>query len=1146
MGIPGLLTLLDENPALRTIQSRLTNANIFQDQAQRLFCLEEARPYLMASMAIRLGRVFVLTSRDEDAERLAEDIGNFFPDSKNNGEPSAPKVVVFPARNTAEVISIPTETSHKRLEVLASLARNNDGLIVISSIKALLQPTISFYQFTNGTHTLKTGDKISINRLLSLWNTLGYEMETMVNVPGTASRRGGVLDIYPPNNISPIRLELFGEVIESIRSFDQDTQLSIEELESVEIIPATESLPRTFISPDKRLADLLTTPESIEADPPRISITGMSSNVNDTVLSFFSQESTMLLDEPYRIHQTAQSLDQPDNPVITESQNGEPPFYMWSTIKEKINAFPRRVVIESLGGNRPELEIASSPAPEFFRGIEGLVSQIGLSIKNGDRVVIFSRYSEQISKELAQYDIGTRLTEGETDPPYPGAVTIIPRWISRGFVLQLDTNKLVVISDTEIFGKSKRRRRGNQKSKRSRPFVSDITPGTYVVHVDHGIGLFTGIRTISTEFGTKEYLTIEYAAGDKLSVPTEFLDRITSYFSPGEEPPSLTRLGTQEWTRLRGRAEKAALDMAKDLLDLYAAREIFPGFAFSPDGIWQQELEASFPYDETPDQLKAIEEIKADMEEPRPLDRLICGDVGFGKTEVALRAAFKAVQDGKQVAVLCPTTILAEQHNTTFQERLAAFPVKLEVITRFDSGKDLEGKLLGISNGSVDIVIGTHRLLQKDVNFNDLGLVIIDDEQRFGVAHKEQFKKFRQGLDVLSMTATPIPRTLYMALARIRDMSVIETPPTNRKATETYVTEYTDDLIRDSINRELNRGGQIFFVHNRIRDIEEWAYRIQELVPEAIVSIGHGKMDKKGLEQVMKKFTQGTIDILLCTTIIESGLDIPNANTIIINRPELMGLSQLYQLRGRVGRGERKGFAYFLQPSEKNLSEAAEKRLRAILSHQEVGAGFRVAMRDLEIRGTGNILGAQQSGHVNAVGFELYCQMLAEAVSNLEENPNSLAILPQQSILVELPIPAFLPEEFISHLPQRLGIYHRLASIFTLEDCSSIEQELIDRFGPLPEEVRNLIFVVKVKVQARTAHIESITSDSKTIILRMMQPVGGARIALQNSMGPQVRVGESSIRIPQSVGWKEMLEKSLSIFTKFRDQLLSIANESKP
>lgn len=1118
MGIAGLLTLLNEIPALRTVESRLTKANPSQNQPPRLFCLEEARPILMASLAIKFGKVFVLTARDEDAERLAEDIETFLPALEDsNGHMSYPKVLVFPTRNLTEMVNHPGDASHKRLEVLANLARNDDGLIVISSVSALLQPTISFSQFTNGTHVLKTGDKISVNHLLRLWNDLGYEMETMVNVPGTVSRRGGVLDIYPPNNDFPIRLELFGEIIESIRSFDQDTQLSIQQLETVQIIPATESLPKTSI------------PE-------------IKNNFHDTILSFFSQESTVLIEEPYRIHQTAQSLEQPDNALNNQSKSDGSPFNLWPTTEEKINTFPRKVFIESLGGNRPELEIRSSPAPEFFGGIEGLASHLGLSIKNGDRVVIFSSHSEQISKELAQYDIGTRLSERENDPPDPGTVTVIPRWISKGFVLQLDTNKLVVISDTEIFGKSKRRRMRNQKSKRSRPFVSDITPGTYVVHVDHGIGLFTGIRKISTEFGTKEYLTIEYAEGDKLSVPTEFLDRITSYFSPGEELPSLTRLGTQEWTRLRGRAEKAALEMAKDLLDLYAARQILPGFAYSPDGVWQQELEASFPYDETPDQLKAIEEIKADMEEPRPLDRLICGDVGFGKTEVALRAAFKAIQDGKQVAILCPTTILAEQHNTTFQERLSAFPVNLEVITRFDSGKDLERKLLKVTDGSVDIVIGTHRLLQKDVNFNDLGLVIIDDEQRFGVAHKEQFKKFRQGLDVLSMTATPIPRTLYMALAHIRDMSVIETPPTNRKATETYVTEYTDELIRDSINRELSRGGQIFFVHNRIRDIEEWAYRIQELVPEAIVSIGHGKMDKKGLEKVMKQFIQGTIDILLCTTIIESGLDIPNANTIIINRPELMGLSQLYQLRGRVGRGERKGFAYFLQPSNRTLSEAAEKRLRAILSHQEVGSGFRVAMRDLEIRGTGNILGAQQSGHVHAVGFELYCQMLAEAVANLEENPQSLTTLPQQSILVELPIPAFLPEEFIPHLPQRLGIYHRLASIFTLEDCLSIEQELADRFGPLPEEVRNLIFVVKIKVQARTAHIESITADSKFIILRMVQPVGGARFALQNSLEPHVRVGESSIRIPKSAGWEEMLEKSLSTFIEFRDQLLSIAN----
>jgi transcription-repair coupling factor (superfamily II helicase) len=675
-------------------------------------------------------------------------------------------------------------------------------------------------------------------------------------------------------------------------------------------------------------------------------------------------------------------------------------------------------------------------------------------------------------------------------------------------------------------------------------FLSELTPGSYVVHVDHGVGRFVGTRQVEAEHGAKEFLTLEYAEGDRLYVPPEHLDRLSPYVAPGESPPSLTRLGTQEWSRAKDRARRSAQEMAQELLTLHAARQVLPGFAFSPDTPWQRELEEAFPYQETPDQQQALSEVKADMEEPHPLDRLVCGDVGYGKTEIALRAAFKAIQDGKQVALLCPTTILAQQHYATFTERLAPFPVRVEVLSRFRTDEEQRQVVEGLRSGAVDLVIGTHRLVQKDVAFKDLGLLVIDDEQRFGVAHKERFKQLRQEVDVLTMTATPIPRTLYMAMSGIRDISTIETPPETRQPVRTFVASYSDDLVREAVLRELDRGGQTFFLHNRVRDIAEWAARLQELAPQARVAIGHGQMDEAELAAVMADFGQGKIDVLVCTTIIEAGLDLPNANTLIVHRPELLGLAQMHQLRGRVGRGTQRAYAYLLTPRGRRITEAAEKRLQAMLAHQELGSGFRIAMKDLEIRGAGNLLGAEQSGHIHAIGFDLYVRLLEEAVDDLrQQTGDGPRPQPPPPVTVSLPLEAQIPEEYVSDLTQRLGVYQRLARTTALEEVEALVVELRDRFGPVPEPVVNLFYIVRVRLLAGAAGVESLAREGDHIALRLREPTGGARPALQAELGPVAQVGDRLIRLRMGADWLQELAGTLEGLGAFRQRLLALAGE---
>jgi len=741
---------------------------------------------------------------------------------------------------------------------------------------------------------------------------------------------------------------------------------------------------------------------------------------------------------------------------------------------------------EELGARRLPL----SATPSFAGKLKPLALQAASWAKQGLAVVIATQQALRVAELMAEDGVDARLTRRLGDRPSAGEIVVMPLAVGGGFTLE---GQFALVTDTEIFGFRKRRRPTRTRPGIRSDLVSTLEVGDYLVHADHGIARYGGLARRSIDGIEREYVELQYAQGDRLYAPVDQLESVSRYVGPTDHPPSLTRLGSQEWVRARQRVQQAVAKMARELLELYAKRELAIGFGFPPDNAWQMEMEAAFPFVETPDQVQAIVEVKRDMERTRPMDRLICGDVGYGKTEVAIRAAFKAVMAGKQVSVLVPTTVLAEQHGHTFRERTAGFPVRVEVLSRFRSEQDQREIVAAVARGEVDIVIGTHRLLQKDVQFKDLGLVVIDEEQRFGVGHKERLKQMRAEVDFLTLSATPIPRTLQMSLAGIRDMSTVMTPPEERLPIRTYVMEWDDEIIREAIDRETQRGGQVYFVHNRVHDIERVVVRLRNIVPEAGIIVGHGQMPEEQLERVMMEFGSGDHDVLVCTTIIESGLDIPNVNTIVIDQANQLGLAQLYQLRGRVGRGANRAFAYLLYNRDRAISETAQRRLEAIFEATELGAGFQIALRDLEIRGAGNVLGTEQSGHIAAVGFEMYSRLVGEAVSAMKtairpgDQPSPAPPRPAPS--VDLPLSAHIPESYIADMHARLAVYERIARIEGPGQVSDMRAELRDRFGALPLAVDNLLYVQLLKSVARQANVESITTDEWMFHVRVRRGV---------------------------------------------------------
>jgi transcription-repair coupling factor (superfamily II helicase) len=713
--------------------------------------------------------------------------------------------------------------------------------------------------------------------------------------------------------------------------------------------------------------------------------------------------------------------------------------------------------------------------------------------------------------------------------PAPATLTLVQGSLEEGWSIP---GSVRILTDKEIFGFVKQRRQVQKRPVHWQQFLAQLTPGDYVVHIEHGISRFAGMAKQTQGGVEREYLVLEYAEGDKLYVPSDRIDRVNRYVGAGDQAPSLSRLGTQEWARTKKKVKQAAEEIARDLLQLYAQREAAPGHAFQPDTLWQQEMEAAFPYVETPDQLQAVRAVKEDMEKPKAMDRLICGDVGYGKTEVALRAAFKAVMDGKQAAILVPTTILAQQHFMTFKERLAAYPVKVAMLSRFVPDNEQEAVVARLGAGDVDILIGTHRLLQKDIVFKDLGLVVIDEEQRFGVSHKERLKKMKSEVDVLNLSATPIPRTLYMSMVGVKDMSTIETPPDERLPIKTHVGAYDEGLIRQAIVRELERDGQVFVVHNRVQSIGGIAHKLQLIAPEARILVGHGQMGEDQLEEVMGKFAAGEADVLVSTTIIESGLDMPNVNTLIVTDSERLGLTQLHQLRGRVGRGVNRAYAYFMYPRDKRLTQQAVKRLKTIFEVTELGAGFGIALRDLEIRGAGNLLGTEQSGHIAAVGFDLYCRLLGEAVAELKAGRTAEApVQPQELPPADLPVTAFIPDDFVPDANARVSIYYRFTRLERVEQVGELRQELKDRFGNVPGPVENLLYVMEIRLLARDGGVSGITWEKENIALQLT--VERRQQALSVTAAKyhgRLRVGTGQIRLDVrglAQNWPAMLKELL-------------------
>ncbi len=760
-----------------------------------------------------------------------------------------------------------------------------------------------------------------------------------------------------------------------------------------------------------------------------------------------------------------------------------------------------------------------TPEERFGGQLRLLLQQMRALRRENGRVVVVTGQTARVADLWREADTYIASQLNVLEPPAPGSVHLVDGTLREGWQMHLPDGDAHLMTDAGIFGWNRpepRRRKTTHRARLPESSYADMHEGDYVVHVDYGIGRFAGMRRRTIEGNEREYLVVEYAGTDAVFVPIHQADRLTRYVGADDRPPQLSKLGKPDWSRVTGQAKKAVEEEAKGLLELYAQRMAIPAHAFEPDTPWQHELEASFPFVETEDQLRATRDVKDDMERPFPMDRLICGEVGYGKTEVALRAAFKAVTGGAQVALLVPTTVLAQQHYETFTQRLAPFPVKVEMLSRFRTKEEQRAMLPLIANGEIDIIIGTHRLLQDDVKFKNLGLVIIDEEQRFGVTHKEHLKRLRTEVHVLTLTATPIPRTLYMSLAGVRDISMMQTPPEERLPVITHVGPFDDTLVRGAILREMERGGQVFFVHNRVQSMDNISEKLAQIVPEAEVIVGHGQMDERTLERVMIDFSRGEYDVLLCTSIIESGIDIPNANTLIIDRADWFGMAQLYQLRGRVGRSAQQAYAYFFHPATNRLTDDARVRLETLAENTDLGAGFQIAMRDLELRGAGDILSTRQTGHVAAIGLHLYTQLLTQAVQNLKGKSLGEVVPPVSTanITIDLPLPAYLPNDWIPEMALRLQIYRRIGSLTSIEEVDLMRDELRDRFGPLPPAVDDLLYLIDVKLLAGAAGANAVININDVVNIKLPYLAEVNRERLEAQLGKDIRVTRTAILLP--------------------------------
>jgi len=1078
-----------------------------------------AKTYLAAALALGAGERVCWIARDaEIGDRVAEELGAWL------GDPGAVATLEPRTALAYERSELVADETAARVAALSAW-RSGRACILVASVQALLQHTIAPEDLPDVPLELRVGARRSLDGLLRELLGLGYVPALEVAGRGEFARRGGIVDVFPPSAALPVRIEFFGDEIDSLRAFDPTDQRTVGPVEAAALLPASEFLvPRDGLRrPKGRLTERLAAdferlsregrdaPGAVGAGaagpgaaPVRALDAGDAAEVwapilaPATGLDHLAPTTLLVLDEPADLAEAARFLwAQADERRAELTEQGElsrdwPPAYLpprdWKA--RLLAARTLELTWESeisrataiAGGGLSSGDLFGWREPAFPPGRAARLAEVieGWAA-GGARIVLASDQAPRLAEILAEHGHDVAVVGRIAEAPPSGATALVERSLNGGFAGGPDG--LVFVTDRELFGSVRVRRPKAMRRVVPRDILERLTPGDLVVHIDHGIARYEQMLRRGGAGQERDYLELSFAAGDKIFVPVEQISRISRY--SGGEHPQLSRLGGSEWLRTKQRVRRAVTDLAEELLALYAARAAARGHAFAPDGPWQGELEASFPYEETVDQLRATAEVKLDMQAVRPMDRLVVGDVGYGKTEVALRAAFKAIQDDRQVAVLVPTTVLAAQHHATFGQRFGAFPIDVRLLSRFVPPREQATTVAGLADGSVDLVIGTHRLLSKDVRFRDLGLVVVDEEQRFGVAAKERLKQLRREVDVLTLSATPIPRTLNLALAGVRDLSVIETPPEDRLPIQTRVAEASAGLVRDAILRELDRGGQVFFVHNRVETIEAQAEQLRKLLPGARIVVGHGQMPEGALEKVMIEFAGGAADVLVCTTIIESGLDIPNANTIIIDRADTLGLAQLYQLRGRVGRSSRRAYAYLLYRRRERLSDEARRRLQAIFNASELGAGFQIALSDLEIRGAGNILGAEQSGHMAAVGFDLYSRLLAEAVEDKKatlEGREPIVEAPQA--VVDLPVEAHLPSDYVPDDAQKLELYRRLARVRSAGDLAAFRQELSDRFGPLPPPVARLVEVVELRLAAETAGVSSISREEGWLVVR--------------------------------------------------------------
>jgi len=1101
-----------------------------QNQAEpphQLSLIRSARLPVLAALYEETRRpILLLTQKSDRALSLSDELSIWLPNAPHYFFPE-PTSLFYENQPWGE------NTRRERLLTLTNLIKEmipgsqkaKLPPVIVAPARAAMTLTLPKRDFAIAVHSLKLGQIVDMETAIKKWVTLGYEHTPTVTKPGEFARRGGILDIWPPSESMPIRIDLFGDEIDGFRQFSPASQRTGQKLEKILIGPAREFLVQTE--------------EDDFSDYNEFHIPVLHKHPG-SLIDYLPKNTLILFDDIFDFRQTTTTIEEQAISLKQDYLNngGDKtypiPYLTLPEIEDRVTVFQNIYLGPASSEYDNPLSFSFSTNPRFGGQLKLFIDHTKQLLTTGDQILIVSRQAERLQDVWA---------ENQSNESLPSPA-FLQGTIADGWNLAAESGPNIhLLTDGEIFGwrRPQPRQRPRPQAPAPEAGYADFEINDLIVHTDHGIGYYQGLVEREIEGVNGEYLCIEYAEGDQLFVPIHQADRVNRYIGSRGHRPALSRLSGPEWKRIKAKVQKAVEKVADDLLELYARRAVAKGFAMKPDTTWQRELEASFPYIETQDQLKVLAEVKEDMERPRPMDRLICGDVGYGKTEIALRAAFKAVLSGKQVGMLVPTTILAQQHFRTFRQRLAAFPVKVDMLSRFRSPAEQRKIINNLKQGGVDIIIGTHRLIQPDIAFKDLGLVMIDEEQRFGVAHKEHLKQLRTEVDVLTLTATPIPRTLYMALTGVRDISTINTPPEERLPIVTHVGPYDPQLVRKAILRELERGGQVFFVHNRVQTILGIKTQLTKLVPEARFGVAHGQMAEKELEKQMRDFIQGEIDVLISTSIIESGLDIPNANTLIVDRADTFGLAQLYQLRGRVGRGAQRAYTYFFKHQHRPSTEEGHLRLETLAENTQLGAGFSIAMRDLEIRGAGDFLGMRQHGHIAAVGLNLYTRLLNQAVNQIRKHgelqqdalPIS-AVAYHPIISVDLPLLIAIPEAYIPDKDFRLRLYRRLADAHSFKEIKQLKDEFLDRFGPIPPETENLFYQLEVRTWAEKVGASSVSVENGQVSIRFPTLPEGLPPRTFPNLGKEIRAGKNAVwfSAQDDDNWQEKLLHTLQIIAK--------------